>query len=99
MLPGGRIMSADICCPVCGEPWEVDSLHDVAESLGTTFGAVRADFRRRGCVAMSCDYFGVVEVCRPVPGDMFAGLARAAFDLLGDDVDGVASFLDDARGW
>lgn len=92
-------MSADISCSICGEPWEVDSLHDVADSLGVTFSEVLRSFRARGCTAMSCDYFGVVDVCRPVPGDVFAGIVRAAFDLLGDDVDGVASMLDDARGW
>lgn len=78
----------DVYCPVCSEPWDVDEFHDVADELDSTFDAVRKDFRRRGCAALGQ---------RPcVPDDSLRSLASATLmDVLGDDIDGVASMLDD----
>jgi hypothetical protein len=80
----------DIYCTRCGEPWDLDTFHDVADEMGTTWEAAVADFRRRGCVAAGAD----VKWCQPE--DTLRGAATAALvDLLGDDVDGVAAMLED----
>jgi hypothetical protein len=91
-------MSRDLLCPLCGEPWEIDTLHDAAEDQGHTFGEVLAGFRRRGCVALSGFSFGLVA-CNPNGDRRAAGLASALFDILGDDVDGMAADLEDLGGW
>lgn len=104
----------DIYCPTCREPWDNDSLHDEAEArkkrkrsnerqgatftLGVTYDAVAADFRTRGCRAM-INGFGPQSSCEPVAGDEGAREAIATvYELLGDDMDGAASFFEDARG-
>lgn len=80
----------DIYCPKCSEPWEIDTLHDVADEQGSSFGEVREDFYRRGCAAIGTR-------CNPATvGDASPAIA-AAYDLLGDDVDGAASMLEDAE--
>jgi len=79
----------DIYCTNCGEPCAIDHLHDVAEEDGTTFDRVRADFYRRGCVAVG---FGRCEARDTLRGAAMAALA----DMLGDDIDGIASMLEDA---
>lgn len=79
----------DIYCTRCGEPWELDTFHDVADEQGTTWAAAVADFRSRGCVAT-----GWTGECERV--ETLRGAATAALvDLLGDDVDGVAALLED----
>lgn len=88
----------DIHCPTCAEPYEIDYLHDVASGLGTTdapatFASVYADFRRRGCLALG-ERHGTV-----LPMDdeaRYRADARSMLaDLLGDDVDGYASDVED----
>ena len=37
----------DIYCPLCGEPWDMDELHEVED---TDFDTARKRFRRDGCV-------------------------------------------------
>lgn len=80
----------DIYCPNCGEPWELDTFHDVAEERGTSWEEAISRFRRDGCVAT-----GWCKPCEPrrtMRGEAMAILG----DLLGDDIDGLASMLDDA---
>lgn len=77
----------DIRCPVCGEPWEIDSLHSMGDWIGEdlTFPKARARFMEQGCEA-----FGTTH------GEGIADPAVVAImDLLGDDVDGAASLLED----
>jgi hypothetical protein len=86
----------DINCPKCAEPVEVDYLHEVADidgehGDGATFTDILRAFQTDGCSALG-------ERCRTDIGD--ADRARAAgaallFDLLGDDVDGIAATLED----
>lgn len=90
-------MSQDVYCPKCGEPWEVFSLAEVAEDSGRSFTDVRRDFTRRGCQALAGSYFGDVKCSAQVNGGR-ADVSSALFDLLGDDVDGVAAMLDDLDG-
>lgn len=81
----------------------MDSIHEECEARGfghlrgeayqVKYREVSADFRKRGCVAI-----GGGE-CAPVKpqGDELTAAEKAAivYDLLGDDMDGAASMLDD----
>lgn len=85
----------DIYCPVCGEPWELECFHDVADEKQIAFSQACRDFRRDGCVST-----GWVRKCeRPSFEDAWsramADAAATLFEVLGDDVDGVASMLED----
>jgi hypothetical protein len=75
----------DTRCRNCGEPYEIDYFHDVAEEHGTSFEEVRADFSRRGCVAVGGKCSS--NKAHPAIGELT--------DLLGDDIDGLASMLED----
>lgn len=88
---------SDILCTKCGEPWEVDTLHEAAADQGHTFGEILAGFRARGCSALSGFGFGLVK-CNPRGNARAADASALLFDLLGDDVDGVAAMLDDLGG-
>lgn len=94
----------DIYCPKCGEPWELDTLHDeVSERLNGRsvtdeyyqgeFRKVMRDFQTKGCMALDGG-----TVCAPtISGQPRADIAAVAYELLGDDIDGAASMLDDAE--
>lgn len=72
----------DILCPICAEPWDQDTLHDVE---GMSYRRAWSRFKKLGC-----ETFGSKHGDGRAP----EGLAEL-YDLLGDDVDGVASTLDD----
>lgn len=80
----------DIYCTRCGEPWDTDSFHDVD---GMSWDAAIGAFRRQGCAV-----FGIK--CERVTSAR-ATASAALLDLMPDDIDGVASMLDDcdAMGW
>ena len=88
---------SDVYCTKCGEPWEVDTLHEAAKDQGHTFGEILAGFRAHGCKALSGFGFGLVK-CNPNGDTRAADLSGLLFDLLGDDVDGVAAMLEDLGG-
>ncbi len=78
----------DIYCPRCSEPWDTDEFHDIADEQETTYDEVRKNFRAKGCQALG------MRPCahqRTLRGDATSAL----MDMLGDDLDGVASLLDD----
>lgn len=79
----------DILCPTCGEPWDNDELHDVADEQDRTYAEVAANFRVRGCVV-----FGLT--CEPADPDARAGFA-VIYELSGDDMDGAACEFVSAR--
>lgn len=88
----------DIYCGKCGEPVAIDYLHDVADDEGLTFAQVRANFQREGCTA-------IFARCSETNTDTDSryGLTRgeaasALYDILGDDIDGAASMLEDMFG-
>lgn len=85
----------DIYCPVCAEPWEIDSLHDMAEEEGQTFSQVRRAFFADGC-GTAFKSWGIT--CEPATGRAGARAMVSAMlaDILGDDIDGIASELEDA---
>jgi hypothetical protein len=76
----------DIYCPICGEPWDLDSLREEAEFRKTSVGRVYRDFRSRGCFAM----WGAR--CADTTA---SPLIKTVYDLLGDDLDGAAVELED----
>lgn len=85
----------DIYCPTCGEPFDNDTLHEVAEEMDSTYAKVAADFRRRGCKALE-EAWGPQPHC--VPGnDGRTATASALYELMGDDMDGAAALFEDAE--
>lgn len=77
----------DIKCPHCGEPWDIDTFHEVAEEQGTSFSVVRKDFYKNGCQALDTSH-----------GDMGyenGSVILALQDMLGDDVDALAVMIED----
>jgi hypothetical protein len=88
----------DLICPIDREPWDNDSLHEevaarIAEGKwDTTYRDVAAAFRSRGCKALETA-FGP-QVCEP-DNSLTSAAASAMYDLLGDDMDGAASMMDD----
>ena len=85
----------DVRCPKCGEPWDIDSLHEEAEYQGRTFDAIRNDFVSNGCGSA----LGNAAWCDSHAYSPAANVAALAFDIMGDDIDGVASMLEDAERW
>jgi hypothetical protein len=89
----------DIYCPVrgCGEPWDHDTLHEVAEEEGKSYNEVMRAFQSKGCEVI----FGQPHNIRDdEPVDKSYGLpasmaAEALYDLLGDDMDGAAAMMED----
>lgn len=73
----------DIYCPSCGEPWDADMLHEVPD---TSHATALARFRAEGCALFETRH-------RATPDAEIAARSSVLFDLLGDDVDGVASLM------
>ena len=88
----------DIMCRKCGEPWEIDTLHDEAEESDTEFSEVYERFVRNGC-----EVLGSRCNTPSTETDRTFGLTRqdamdALIDIMGDDVDGIASEMEDLFG-
>ena len=91
----------DIYCPRCGEPWDIDSIHeevDYRQGSGEeiSFNGVRRDFSRRGCLALTAYRVSESDCVRDT-GNARAMASGVLMDILGDDIDGVASLMDDAH--
>lgn len=82
----------DIICPICAEPWEIDTLHDYAEEQDQTFAQVSKAFRTKGC-GKAFDAWGITT-CK---ADDRAGMRLVLADLLGDDIDGYAALMEDFK--
>ena len=85
---------SDIRCRKCGEPWEIDTLHDVVAEHneihpqdGLTFPEVYKSFARSGCKTITGKECGG-------PGNT---TIDSIYDLMGDDVDGAAAMIEDAE--
>lgn len=79
----------DIRCTICGDAWDIESLHHVGPGVG--FDEAARLFRLMGCRAFrGQDHAPVID--KPA-----ADAAVVLFDLLGDDVDGIAAMLEDAE--
>ena len=83
----------DVYCPKCGEPVEIDTLHEYAESNEVTFQSVLDSFKKNGCGETFTEWGWQ---CNPSEhGKERAMIASELFDILGDDIDGIASTIDD----
>jgi hypothetical protein len=81
----------DVYCRNCGEPWENETLHEVAEEMGKTYSQVAKAFSTKGCKAFDgSDY--ETSHCT---ADSRANARGAIADLLGDDMDGMSAMLED----
>jgi len=89
----------DIYCNRCGEPWDVDTFHDVADDLGVSFDAALARFYADGCAGTG--WVKRCDVAPDGPARVRASVSGMLAEVLGDDVDGIASELADAEffGW
>lgn len=118
---------ADIYCPRCGEPWDLECIHDevahrwpekpwfVDENPGDVyarfdkergkwysqpeyeklFKAIKDDFFRKGCVILTAYTDGECEVNPDTL--MKRSVQQALIDIMGDDIDGVISEMEDAE--
>jgi len=94
----------DIICPKCGEPIDVYELHEIAWSdadpKSTRNGympykmAYRL-FKTKGCGALGFSCNPNKEFQNSERGAM----VEALYDLLGDDVDGIAAEIEDFDLW
>lgn len=87
----------DIYCTTCGEPWDIESLHDaVDEGNAEDYQDARMIFFGSGCGTL----FNRRPCERPETGGpavMRAEVTLALADALGDDIDGIANMLQDAE--
>lgn len=77
----------DVLCPVCAEPWDLGEFEDVS---GMTFTAARRAFAKEGCALFGNKHNEV----GPEAAER-AAKSRVLFDLLGDDIDGIAAMTED----
>jgi hypothetical protein len=79
----------DLICPKCAEPWDNDEFHYVE---GMSYAkAVRA-MRAEGCGAV---FGGTCRESSDEGARQRALMSAVAFELMGDDTDGIASMMDD----
>lgn len=92
---------ADVFCKFCGEPCDMDEFHNGTDS----FREIYRLFQQNGCpiADQAIDGLAPAEMTirrcenQPVASAEFLDAVEAIQDLLGDDVDGVASMLGDYR--
>lgn len=83
----------DILCPNCGEPTDIDTLHEaVAEECYPSFDEARKAFYAIGCRALNCIGIVCSEPLKPGASNVL----REVYELLGDDIDGAACLIEDA---
>jgi hypothetical protein len=61
------------------------------------FNEVRKDFMLRGCVALGGNATWCNEVAEDFRSQGGSDIARAIYDIMGDDIDGAASAFEDAE--
>lgn len=86
----------DIYCPVCAEPWDNDTLHEYAEENDSTYNKVYRAFMNDGCGVAFATWN--IDTCEKVD-NMTTSLMSVLVDIMGDDVDGIMSGMEDAREW
>lgn len=96
----------DLLCPMCGEPWEFDTLHEetalrmdeAGRDSDTTydqmFSIVAGEFRAKGCVALRL-FRQSEDACEPIESQRTM-IAQAAYEVCGDDMDGAAAMIEDS---
>lgn len=86
----------DMYCTKCGEPWDNDTFHEVAEEQGITYTQAVRNFAREGCKATG--WANCTTHVEDGPHVLRADASAALFDLLGDDTDGVMAMMEDFFG-
>ncbi len=91
----------DIYCKHCGEPWDQSELHDMADATGDyekplAYDDARDLFYAHGCGAFQNHPPTDCNTTPIVPPESLASIYALQY-LLGDDTDGLASMLEDAR--
>ena len=81
----------DIYCPICGEPWDMDCLHEVP---GHDYAQAWTRFRIEGCPVFGTDHNMLTDAVSLERASMQAALQS----ILGDDVDAIAAELEDLGG-
>ena len=84
----------DIYCTVCGEPWDMSELHNMADYLDQPENSIPYTEARKRFASNGCAAFNEKHNSSTV-GSFKAQASSALFDLLGDDVDGIASMMED----
>ena len=80
----------DLYCQKCGEPWEhYYIMHDICEDDGAE--AKDNFLSGKGCPC--CSWGEKAPEKKPFRSEIAAAMA----DIMGDDVDGIASSMDDAE--
>jgi hypothetical protein len=85
----------DIYCPTCGEPWDMDELHDAyVEGRKLAYAEARQRFflnnpQRNGCTVFGATHNAVADTRR-------ATISTVLAEILGDDVDAIAALSEDA---
>ena len=83
----------DILCPICGEPWDQDELHDMWYH-GRVLPYRKAVERFQ---ALGCEAFQTAH--RKERDRKRAAAARAMYDILGDDMDAASAEFEDLDSW
>ena len=76
----------DLKCRKCGEPFDNDHFHEIAKESHKTYQEVARAFAERGCEGIALKHN------ENTTADPRIGIL---YDLLGDDIDGVASEIED----
>lgn len=83
---------ADIYCPRCDEPVDVEELHYVyVGDDRVSFEDARSNFYRIGCAALSGDMQPSCNERKTTRGEA----ADVIYEMMGDDIDGAAALFDD----
>jgi len=77
----------DVFCPICGEPWDTYEFHEVE---GMTYAEAWKAFTKKGCEVFGSKHGEALD-------QNTKGSLRMLYDVMGDDVDGIAAILDDLR--
>ena len=91
----------DIYCPKCAAPWDNDSLHEEVDKrhddgeTAACYNSVMREFQSKGCATLT---FAADKCLGEDLSDAQATraqLAAVAYEMLGDDMDGASSLLED----
>ena len=83
----------DVMCTRCGEPFDLDDLDWLAESKEATAEELKATFFRDGCESMLSNGR---KTCKR---DRLSSVRFDLSDLMGDDIDGYASLMEEVDQW
>jgi len=83
----------DIYCRHCGEPWDIDSLHDVDLPIEQA----NKLFRKNGCGVFGNEFNSDPNSkCTNEPHNPDTAMkAGSLYDVLGSDLDGAASMMEE----